>query len=320
MSFPLGKPEVPRDQWGRPLVIPPNGGKAVAYTRVTTVAGAVDDTSGLMKWKARMTLVGAAKNPHLAMAALAAIDDNKALNSLAEQAAEAAGSGVAAMNGTSMHSFTERVDRGQPLGDIPGMFRPDVEAYQRVTASMKRLYTEEFVVCDELKVAGTPDLIVEWDGVRYIADKKTGSIDYPHKMAAQLGIYAHSQLYDFQTGKRSPLPAVNGQRGIIIHLPAGEGEAKLYWINIAAGWEAAKLGVKVMEWRKRKSLIEPIDDFSMASAALQTVGLISDPIVAMIGAAATVPDVLAIFDDNKDVWTDAHAAALTERINALVAQ
>lgn len=316
-SYQIGQPEIERDRWGRPMVIPAHGGKAVAYTRATTLAGAVDDTSGLMKWKARMTLLGAAKNPHLATAALAAGDNKWELNKLADKAAEAAGGDVAAITGTSMHSFTERIDRGEPMGDVPEVLRGDVLAYQTATAAMKRLHIEQFVVCDELKAAGTPDLIVEFEGERYIADKKTGSVDYPHKMAAQLAIYAHSQMYDIETGRRTPLPAVNGQRGIIIHLPAGEGTAQLYWVNIAAGWEAAQLGVKVNEWRKHKGLLQPIDDFTLAIANLANASLIGDPITAQLLAAPSVPEALSIFDQNKDVWTVAHAAALTERIFAL---
>lgn len=316
-SYLLGAPEIERDRYGRPMVTPPNGGKPVAYTRATTLAGAIEDQSNLIKWKSRMTLLGAAKQPHLAMAALAAADNKSELNKLAEMAADAAGAGVAAMNGTSMHSFTERIDRGEPIGDVPDLFRPDVLAYQASTVAMKRLHVEEFVVCDEIKAAGTPDLIVEFDGGRYIADKKTGSVDYPHKMAAQLAIYAHSQIYDIATGTRRPLPGVDGRRGIIIHLPAGEGRAQLYWINIAAGWDAVQLGVKVREWRSRKSILEPIDDFSMATAVLADAGLIDDSVTAQLEAASSVNELLTVFDDNKDIWTADHLTVLNERIRAL---
>ena len=35
---------IPRDRWGRPLVIPPGGGKKrVAYRRVTTFVGVLED-------------------------------------------------------------------------------------------------------------------------------------------------------------------------------------------------------------------------------------------------------------------------------------
>ena len=33
--------EIPRDRWDRPLIIPPNGGQPVAYTRVSTLAKAL---------------------------------------------------------------------------------------------------------------------------------------------------------------------------------------------------------------------------------------------------------------------------------------
>src|SRR6516162_6012262 len=47
-----------RDQWGRYLVVPPGGGKPTGYTRVTTVAKALDDTGGLAPWKATMAAGG----------------------------------------------------------------------------------------------------------------------------------------------------------------------------------------------------------------------------------------------------------------------
>lgn len=34
---------VRRDRWGRYLVVPPDGGKPVGYTRATTVAKALDE-------------------------------------------------------------------------------------------------------------------------------------------------------------------------------------------------------------------------------------------------------------------------------------
>ena len=42
--------EIPRDRWDRPLIIPPNGEQPVAYTRVSTLAKALDDLSQLMAW------------------------------------------------------------------------------------------------------------------------------------------------------------------------------------------------------------------------------------------------------------------------------
>ena len=36
--------EVPRDRFGRPLLIPPHGGKPIPYTRCTTSIRRADDT------------------------------------------------------------------------------------------------------------------------------------------------------------------------------------------------------------------------------------------------------------------------------------
>jgi hypothetical protein len=46
--------EIPRDRWGRPLIEPPDGGKPIGYTRVSTLAKALDDKTSLMDWKCRI--------------------------------------------------------------------------------------------------------------------------------------------------------------------------------------------------------------------------------------------------------------------------
>ena len=42
--------ETRRDRWGRYQVLPPRGGKLVGYTRATTIAKILDDSSSLMAW------------------------------------------------------------------------------------------------------------------------------------------------------------------------------------------------------------------------------------------------------------------------------
>ena len=109
-----------RDRFGRYLVTPPDGGKPVAMTRATTVAGAVDDTTGLQKWMKRQVAVGMAKRPDL-VAAVATTDpdDKKKLGALAEDAMDAAGSSSAATVGTALHRATELADLGL---EVPEMF------------------------------------------------------------------------------------------------------------------------------------------------------------------------------------------------------
>ena len=73
---------VTRDRWGRPLIIPPDGGKPVAYTRVTTVAKTLEDEGGLSKWMMRMTALGLAQRPDLYALVATVGDDKGALDRL----------------------------------------------------------------------------------------------------------------------------------------------------------------------------------------------------------------------------------------------
>jgi hypothetical protein len=90
-----------------------------------------------------------------------------------------------------------------------------------------------------------------------ITDLKTGSVEYGGlKMAMQLAIYAHSKLYDKETGALTPLENINLKWGIIMHLPAGEGECTLYWADLTLGWKAVDLAAQVRAIRSegRKAL------------------------------------------------------------------
>lgn len=152
--------EIPRDHWGRPLVLPPQGGKRVAYRRTTTFVGCLDDTTGLQRWKTRMVALGMGQRKDLTLAAAAANpDDKKTLDDIAEKALEQAQAGAAAMTGTALHSLTERIDRGQELGHVPHEYVEDLKAYEKATAHIEWLDIECFRVHDEWQVAGTADRI-----------------------------------------------------------------------------------------------------------------------------------------------------------------
>lgn len=245
------------------MIAQPDGSKDIPYIRATTFAGAVDDLSNIMTWKVNSAMAGLALRPDLVMAALPYADDVKAnkknLYPIAEAALEAAGAGKAARLGTAIHALTEKADRGEPLGPVPAQYAQDIAAYVIATAKFTVLAIEQFVVVDELQVGGTADRIVEFGGKLYIADIKTGSLDFAtQKIAMQLALYSRGQAYDFATKVRTPIPPVDQDRGIVIHLPAGTGNCTLYWIDIAAGWEAIRLAADVREWRKRRDLLKPI--------------------------------------------------------------
>ena len=312
--------ELPRDRWGRPMVLPPTGGKKakrVAYRRTTTFVGCLDDMNGLLKWQARQVAYGMGQRKDLVLAAAAADpSDKKKIGEIADKAAEHAKgvTGDAAETGTALHSLTERIDRGLPLGVIPAEYKADIEAYRKATGHIEFSEIETFRVHDQWQVAGTADRIGTLRGRSMIMDIKTGSIDYPHKMAKQLALYARSAPYDIATDTRgSDAEPVDLTRGIIIHLPAGQGRCDLYEIDIAKGWGACLIARQVWDWRGTKGLTEIVNPDEEPPAPPTWESLTS--------AAATVEDLRLIWKRAAEcgAMTDALAALLTARSRELAA-
>ncbi len=178
---------------------------------------------------------------------------------------------------------------------MPGVVEDvvDMMAYMDATKYLTPVLREQFVVCDELGVGGTPDGVCYYDGPGpdgkpfsdlIITDLKTGSVEYGGlKMPSQLAIYAHSEMYDWRVFPApdrvrdpkgwdkwkataiapdeaakaySPIGSVNREWGLIIHLPAGSGTATLWWANLTLGWEAARMArdIRAMRSRKREGL------------------------------------------------------------------
>jgi hypothetical protein len=314
--------EVPRDRYGRPLIIPAHGDDRTLqpYMRVTTFAGVLEDTHGLQKWFQRQTMLGLAERPDLILAVKAHRDDKTKLTQIAEDAMQVAASSAAANVGTALHKLTEDIDRGIDVGKIPGEYQKDLDAYKQTLElhSVAPIAMERFVVLDDLKVAGTFDRLVDHRGQFYIADIKTGSIEYGKvKIAIQLACYAHGNYYDPDGGIRSTIPDINLDRGIIIHLPAGEHRCTLHWVDLKAGWQAAQLADQVRAWRMRKTLFTQMNPETAAVTNLRP--LVGDPVLAEIQAAATVAELGACWRANHQTWTDEHTHAAAHRKKQLTA-
>lgn len=305
--------EIQRDRYGRPMVVPPDGGKAIAYTRCTTYVGALEDTYNLEKWKMRMTAIGLSARKDLHLAVVAHKDDKNKLNEIVDQAVEAAQASAAANTGTALHTLTQQFDEGTlDLDTVPTDYRPDVEAYRDVIAKAKVrvVAVEQFGVLDDLKVAGTWDRIYEIGGRRYIGDLKTGSIEFGMgKIAMQLAVYSRCLTYDITTHERAPLD-VDQDRAIVVHLPAGTGKAFLYWVDIAAGWPAVQLAGQVRAWRSRKNLAESFE-YARVDPAPPTAE--TDPVLAQIEACGEPSQLRLIWVDNRAAWTPTHTAAAAAR-------
>jgi len=242
--------EVPRNGRGQPMIIPPDGGKPKPYSRWSSYGDVLEDRFNLEKWSRRMTATGLADRPELLLAVAAHRDDKRKLDALCEQAIEAAKASAAATTGTALHALSELVDRDVELPVLPDKARADLEAYRDTMKALQVVAMEQFVVCDEIKAAGTFDRIVEYDGRRFVADLKTGRIDYGMgKIACQLAGYSRSAGYDPATGDRTDLQ-VDQNNALVIHLPSGEADCQLHWVNIGQGWQGVLMAAQVRAWRR----------------------------------------------------------------------
>lgn len=267
--------EAPKDRWGRYLISSPDG-KQRSYTRVTTIAKATSDEGALKAWSNRMVATGLVRRSDLLAAASTKLDDKGALSKICEQAIEAAGAHSRANLGTALHALTEQIDLGNKPEILDNLAR-DIDAYQKTIAShgivFVRDHIEQVVINDTLEYAGTLDRVVEYNGTRYIADLKTGAdLSYAwREIACQLAMYADAEhCYDWRTSTRSDMPAVNPDRGIVIHLPAGTGRCELYFVDLEAGRYGYQLALNVRNWRKRNDVYERFTPGTVVDAIFPT--------------------------------------------------
>jgi hypothetical protein len=279
-QFASAVPEVKRDRWGRYLLPHPETGKEQAWTRVTTLARTLADTFGLEQWGKRMVAKGVAMRPDLiASASAASVDDKGTLDKVAEAAMETAGASSGRNLGTALHSFTERLDRGEPLRSLaaPPPLDKDLVAYAAALKAggltVEPGGIERIVVLPELGVAGTLDRIVKLrKGGRAIKDLKTAKdVSYSWlEIAIQEACYARAPyIWDPLAGAYERMPAdVDKDRGLVLHLPVGQARAQVYGVNLIKGWayaqmaaevRAARSGAKSLAW-----LVEPDDPATLA--------------------------------------------------------
>lgn len=311
-----GQPEPKRDRFGRYLLPDPvASGPAsdLAWTRCTTFAKAISDTYHLSRWQMRMVAKGVAMRPDLhALAAAAAISDKRALDEVADAAMETAGSADGRNKGTALHRFTERVDLGEQI-TVPQPWNADVAAYQATMAAaaitVPRQYIERITVVRDLRVAGTFDRILHLpDGRMVIGDLKTQKDFYSWlEIAVQLAIYSRADaLWNATTNRYDPMPTVDQNIAIVMHLPVGQGVCTLHEVDIAAGWEIAQVCQQVRLLRGRKDL-----------ARIHTAATAGDPVLAAIESAADVQALTTAWQQNLTTWTPAHTTAAQHKKAAL---
>lgn len=303
--------ETRRDRWGRYQVVPPEGGKPVGYTRATTIAKTLDDGGGLLGWGKRMVALGLSARPDL-LALVATTDpaDKRTLDSICERAAEAGGSTIRRDQGIALHSALEV--SWTDMAAVPAMFTDEVNAVHSALAaaglSVVDDMHERIVVDDGRQIAGTFDLLLT-DGTRnYIADIKTGSsLIGALAFSVQLAIYANADALYTQGGakdgsqdRRDPMPEIDTERAVIIHVQPGSTTAQLYWLDISIGVAALDLALAVRTMRKSK----PLTDIEPMPAG--------DRAVRMVEAAFPGATLVTYVDDNWRAWMRKRIAAILD--------
>lgn len=206
----------------------------------------------------------------------------KKLNAWAEDCMSAAGSSAGATEGTAMHDLTERVDRGEPIDQVaaglPGPAAASLRAYAKLRElnGWRSVEIERTVVCDELEVAGSFDRIDEipslsalggWtcqhghahgaDESRAIVDVKTEKNPLLNGLhiGPQLAIYSRARRMwipddgrDIGQAAYVQAPCVRQDVAIVVHVR--DGKAIPYFVDLAAGWEAAQAAARQLQREK----------------------------------------------------------------------
>lgn len=342
----VAPPEPKRDGYGRYLITPADGGKAVSHTRVTTFIKAIQDSQSLIGWAQRMTALGLAQRPDL-LTGIAAIadpdrgDGKRALDAFCNQAKIAGGGEMSQHWGTDMHGVIEAINRGadpataaanaairpESAPDFRTAAAPDVAAYVEAMRSHKVGFyptmVERVVVNSQWTVAGMFDLLAAVPGydLPLIADLKTGSTYGAAEWAIQLAVYADAtSLYDYATDTHEQMPAVDRDHGLIIHLPARTGTCELYVLDLAIGREMIATCDAVRKWRNRaRKVLAPLAKIPAAAPEGQaTYEQAPDP-VPPSPVLAPIPSPVRPSGPLEDAAVDERVRHLHGRLTALQA-
>lgn len=243
---------ITRNGYGQPVI------DGVTYNRPSSIKDAIEDTHGLRVWDKRMVAFGLADRPDLLEKLQDANrEDKSTVNRLCEAAAKAGGSMVRAELGTTIHKvlelswFDESYQAPEQFTELVGAVHDQL---RRCGIEPVADSAERFVINEQHQVAGTFDLLVTDGTELFVADIKTGSVDYSSiGFACQLACYANADwFYDGYT--RTPMWEVSKSTGVIIHADPDTNRCDLYWLDLEAGAQALELAIEVREIRKFKAL------------------------------------------------------------------
>lgn len=299
---------IPRDRYGRPMLLPEGGTVRLPYTRASSLADFISNKRGLVIWQQRHLARGLGMRPDLAMLAatetyntgfgMTDAKENKAsgrrLDEIITRAQDVSLIHERADYGTSIHHLTEQGNT-QPVSDP--IVLADVESFQKAMRGITELATEVFVACDEVMAAGSFDHLVRLPGRdrAQVLDKKTGAL-HMEGFGVQLAVYANGEMYenDERFSLESQFGPIDREKAIVAHIAARTGRTVFYEIDIIEGLEAARYAAWVRDYQSRAHTAPPLDLDEIAR-----LGAMSE-----MWDGREAGDVNLIYAKYADVWND----------------
>jgi hypothetical protein len=282
--------------------------------------------------------------------------DKDELLRIADRAVELSGGNAAAAKGSALHKLRERRDRGEDLAFVGPKTWAALEAWSAMASRFTWHGSEQFVVCDRWRAAGTYDALwsPRWpmtapDGTvlgpddRLITDLKSGKWGpewWGATYSAQLATYAHGLPYVHVSDElatagddgRREWSTVSGPRqdwALIPHVPLEHPEdAGLWWVDLRQGAFLAELAVDIRGARKLDGLFLPAElPVEVIEQAREVATVVEVPApredfdapLFLISQAKTMAEIDELYEQNKDRWTPDLTEAVKARIPELEA-
>lgn len=338
-DFPLPAPHgfQPTFSAGRYRLPHPVTGVPTSFTRASTVAKVLDDTYYLERWKQRRLIYGLSQSSRLkAMALSAEVTDVGKLNYVADQSLIQGGAHEWAERGTSVHEWTEVVDRNDIFPhQVPDALRPAVNQYILTCAEAGIQaapgLNERIVYNSHSNTVGTLDRgYFLADGTLVLGDLKTSKVYDEHgelrglwdsvwvSWGIQLAQYHGAEWMLSEDGNFwIPAPRWLAEYAVVVHIPSdAPDQARVIPFNMEKCKRLLDLALAVRNVRKtardQVPFTDPLPKPSPKQARFNAA-------VAAIVTSSSAASVAAVWGEYQDIWTD-DLTALGDRVIESISQ
>lgn len=242
------------------------------WMRVSNLVSAYVDQYALRQWEQRQIMIGERRDHGLITELLEAtpeqVADPQWDEYFLEKCKRVAGGSAGADHGNERHTAVEALHRGDGTALLPSETRRMLALYQSTLQrhGLTPLYgmQERRVLVESLEVVGTLDNILRDVNVRQpnapgaenlVADLKTQRKFWEFLyIGAQLATYAHGDaMWDPMAGRWVDMPPARQDLAVVLWMPRGGTSVDVLEVDIAKGWETAKLARKVVLDRQDKA-------------------------------------------------------------------